>query len=193
MIKKALLLLVIPYVVFIYLESCNKPCNHPENRNITGISMSIIDGGSSERNYLRMHLNFESLYVQNFYFDLTSKAMALSQGYDPCFNRLLNPIDSISVVSAQNFNASFMANSELNSLFRVINHNPTTLLKDYSYDIDINDLSYYNDDLYTNSISFVNDSLPTLDSIHDLQVTVYCRTGEVFSDSLMGVNLKSNL
>lgn len=193
MIKKALLLLLLPYSVFIYLESCNKPCEHPETRNITGITMQSDTYYSINRTTLRMTLNYESLYVQNFQFNLTNKAMALSQVYDPCFNKLVNPIDSISVVSAQDFNSSFASNTELNSLFSVLNQSSMILLKDYSYDINIDNTNYYDDDFYVNSISFINDSIPTIDSVHDLSIKIYCRTGEIFEDSLIGVNLKSNL
>lgn len=193
MIKKALLLLLLPYSVFIYLESCNKPCEHPETRNIIGISMRSFNGYASNRNTLQMFINHESLYVQNFHFNVTNKAMAFSQVFDPCFNKLVNPIDSISVVSSQDFNGSFRANTELNSLFRVFNQSSFVFLNDYTYDLNEEEFGYYEDDLFTNSVSFINDSLPTLDSIHNLCVTVYCRTGEVFKDSLIGVNLKSNL
>lgn len=193
MIKKALLLLLLPYSIFIYLESCNKPCEHPETRNITGITMRSFNGYSSARNTIQMYINYESLYVQNYQFNLTGKVMALSQVYDPCFNKLVNPIDSVSVVSANNFNGSFPANSELNRLFRVFNQTSTLMLNDFRYDINLDDINYYNDDLYTNYISFMSDSLPTLDSIHNLCVTVYCSTGEIFKDSLLGINLKSNL
>lgn len=193
MIKKALLLLLLPYSVFIYLESCNKPCEHPETRNIIGISMRSYNGYASNRNTLQMFINYESLYVQNFQFNLTNKAMARSQDLNPCFNKLINPIDSISVVSSQDFNSTYTANTELNGFFRVHNQISIVSLKEYKYDINLENQSYYDDNLFTNSVSFINDSLPSLDSIHNLCVTVYCRTGEVFKDSLIGVNLKSNL
>lgn len=193
MIKKALILLTIPYLAFVYLESCNKPCDHPETRNITGIDMTYSSGFMSNQNSLIMNINYESIYAQNFQFNLTNKALALSQVFDPCFNRLVNPIDSVSVVSTNDFNLSFPANSELNSLFRVNDQPSVLLLKDYRYDVNEENIYYYDSDLYETSVRFSNDSLPTLDSIHNLCITVYCSNGEVFKDSVLGINLKSNL
>ena len=193
MFKKAVFLLTIPYLACIYLESCNKPCEHPETRNITGITMSFDSGFMSTRNTLAMNINYESLYASNLQFDLTTKAMAFSPEYDPCFNQLINPIDSVSVVSSNNFSTSFPAHSELNSHFRVFNQTTALMLNEYNYDIENDYEDFYYGNLYETSVRFMNDSLPTLDSIHNLCVTVYCSNGEVFKDSVRGINLKSNL
>ena len=119
--------------------------------------------------------------------------MAFSPEYDPCFNQLINPIDSVSVVSSNNFSTSFPAHSELNSLFRVFNQTTALMLNEYNYDIENDYEDFYYGNLYETSVRFMNDSLPTLDSIHNLCVTVYCSNGEVFKDSVRGINLKSNL
>ena len=190
MIKKALLILTLPTVIFIYLESCNKPCEHMETRNITGISMDYDSDSTVTRTRLRLEVDYESYFVQNFQFNLTNKGYAKTYNYAPCFNKLLNPINSVSIVSKNDFSSSYLANTELNDLFIVYNMNSMNL-SNFKYDV------YSENDALGNTFmtTFLigNSTIPSLDSIHDLQVTVFCENGDVFMDSLIGVNLKSKL
>lgn len=191
MIKKVILILTLPTLVFIYLESCNKECTHIETLTISGIDTKIELDTSKDRNEIAFFLNFESYFVSNFQFSLTNKALALTQRRENCFNKLLNPIDSISIISTNNFSVSFPANSELNSQFHV-NNIPNRKVANFKYDVYSSD---YDENIggifYETKYKFQNDSLPTLDSIHDLCITVYCENGDVFKDSLIGINLKS--
>ena len=192
MLKKIIILFTLPTALFIYLESCNKPCDHRETREIIGIELTSESDDDFNRTVLRMELEYQSYFVNNFQFNLTNKSFAAKQIYDPCFNEFLTPIDSISLISKNDFSPTYLANRELNSLFKV-NYSGQTTLDKFNYDIfGLDDDNIYFDEFIT-SFSFLNELRPTLDSIHDLYITVYCSGGITFSDSLIGTNLKSNL
>lgn len=192
MIKKVILILTLPTFVFIYLESCNKPCEHKETLQIINIDSDYFsDYTTKNRNIAQLFLTYESYFVQNFSFNLTNKSYAMSK-VENCFNELLNPIDSISITSKNSFSNSYPPYSELNKLFRVSNSS-NYYLNNFTYNYHE---SNYEEDVQgekKTEFKFINDSLPTLDSIHNLCITIYCRNGESFKDSIIEINLKSNL
>tara|TARA_B110000977_G_scaffold36038_2_gene48202 strand:- start:3057 stop:3623 length:567 start_codon:yes stop_codon:yes gene_type:complete len=182
MIKKVLGLLFLPYLIFMFLEGCfSNYCDRKETRNITKIEMYHEKDTVSLNETILLEMEYESYFVNNFKLDILSKASARSVSFDHCFEGFSNPIQVVSIISSRNFNAGYMAGSELNSLFG--QSNSRNNLDEFNYQP--NEYNYWEN----NKINFYNDDLPTLDSIHTLYFNIYCADGKTYLDTLPNVNL----
>jgi len=142
--------------------------------------MTHIKNTSSIIENIILDMDYESYFVNNYKPDLIRKAYAKSVAYDPCFEGFSNPIESISISSANDFNLDYLAGNEINSLFK---HNYSdNNLANYEF----NPYSVYEID---NQIIIYNVSTPSLDSIHTLYFNIYCADGKTYLDTLNNVNL----
>ena len=156
MIKKVILILTLPSILFIYLESCNKPCEHKETLRIIGTNCSYdSDSTLNNQNFIQLYLTYESYFVQNFRFNLTNKSYAMTK-VENCFNELLNPIDSISITSQNRFSTNYPPGSELNKLFRESNYSSYYLDK-FKYNYNEPKYGEYIGDTKITEFLFIND------------------------------------
>jgi hypothetical protein len=183
MIKKTLGLLFLPYLIFMLIEGCyNTPCDRKETRNITNLSMIHLKDSTRNSERMLLDMEYESYFVNNYRLDLMKKAYARSLAPDPCFEGFSNPIETVSIISANDFDTEHLTGTELNNLFG--HEYSRKKLNNFDFNPFLGDNSYV-----SNQILIYNDSIPTLDSIHTLYFNIYCADGKTYLDTLTNVNL----
>ena len=187
MIKKALLILILPYLALMLIESCNYPdyCVRKETRNITDIFFKhYFDPQPFNPDLIILKMKYESYFVSNFQVNILNKSYARSEPeYNPngCFEGFSNAIKQIKIKSLNDFDSGYLAGSELNPLFKDDLYNDT--IKNDNFDWS---------NLYLpipNSFTLYNFKKPTIDSIHTLFFEVNLEDGQTFYDTLINVNL----
>ena len=181
MTKKIIVLLFLPYLTFMFLEGCyNNQCDRRETRNITDLYLTHqVESDSSELIFIQT--KYESYFVNNYKINVLPKTYARDIDLNPCFEGYSNPIKTISITSANDYDSYNLAGSEINGLFVYSNSNKKLdqfeMPSSYNYSSDDTELIIY------------NGYVPTLDSIHTLYFNIYCADGKTYLDTLTNVNL----